>query len=100
MKIPVLIEPVSSNGYRATGLGPDGVVAEGSTDVEALNNLRKLVEDRIRAGARLTYLDVAAEEPSVQPSAGMLDPNDPLVKEWKEIMAENRRRDDASPDSV
>lgn len=98
MKIPVLIEPVKDNGYRASGLGPDAVVADGKTDEEALLNLRKAIDSRIRAGARLTYLDVAIEESTVQPATRILDPNDPLVQEWKEIMAENRRRDDESPD--
>jgi hypothetical protein len=50
MKIPVLVEPVQGNGYRASGLGADGVVAEGPTDAEALVNLRKAIESQIRAG--------------------------------------------------
>ena len=98
MRIPVLVERVKDNGYRASGLGPDGVTAEGSTDAEALTNLRNAIESRIRAGARLIYLDVAVEESPLQSAAGIFKPNDPLVQEWKEIMAENRRRDDASPD--
>ena len=98
MKIPVLIEPMNDNGFRASGLGPDGLVAEGKTDSEALLNFRKAIEARIRAGARLTFLDVATEDASVTATAGILNPNDPLVQEWKHIMAENRRRDDDSPD--
>jgi hypothetical protein len=98
MKIPVLIEPMKDNGFRASGLGPDALVAEGKTDSEALLNFRKAIEARIRAGARLTFLDVATEEASATAAAGILNPNDPLVQEWKAIMAENRRRDDDSPD--
>ena len=98
MRIPVLVERVKDNGYRASGLGPDGVIAEGASDAEALTNFRNAIESRIRAGARLIYLDVVADGSSLPPAAGILDPNDPLVQEWKEIMAENRRRDDASPD--
>jgi hypothetical protein len=97
MKIPVLVEPVKENGYRACGLGPDALIAEGKTDAEALLNFRNAIESRIRAGARLTYLDVAIDEASLQAAAGIFGPNDPLVQEWKEIMAENRRRDDDSP---
>jgi hypothetical protein len=100
MKIPVLVEPVEGNGYRASGLGPDGAVGEGKTDAEALVNLRKAIQERISAGARLMYLDVSIGEPSLASAAGILDPNDPLVREWKEIMAENRRRDDDSPDGL
>jgi hypothetical protein len=29
--------------------------------------------------------------------AGIFDPNDPLVKEWIEIMAENRRKANEDP---
>ena len=63
-----------------------------------LLNLRKAIESRIDAGARLTYLELATEEGNLQKAAGILEPNDPLVQEWKEIMAENRRRDDECPD--
>ncbi len=98
MKIPVLIEPVKDNGFRASGLNPDDVVGEGKTHTEALLNLRKAIESRIRAGAKLTYLEVAAEAASLEPAAGIFKPNDPLVQEWKEIMAENRRREDEAPD--
>jgi predicted RNase H-like HicB family nuclease len=94
MKIPVLIEPVKNNGFRACGMNPDGLVGEGKTDTEALLNLRQAIESRIRAGARLTYLEVAAEAASLEPAAGIFKPNDPLVQEWKEIMAEARRRED------
>jgi predicted RNase H-like HicB family nuclease len=100
MKIPVLVEPVKNNGFRASGLGPDDVVAEGRTDAEALLNLRKAIESRIDAGARLTYLELATEEATLPKAAGIFEPNDPLVQEWKEIMAENRRRDDESPDAL
>ncbi len=98
MRIPVLVEPIENNGFRASGLGPDDVVAEGRTDAEALLNLRKAIESRIRAGARLTYVELATEEATLQQAPGILEPHDPLVQEWKEIMAENRRRDDESPD--
>jgi predicted RNase H-like HicB family nuclease len=94
----VLVEPVANNGYRASGLGPAAVIAEGKTETEALRNFQKAIEGRIRAGARLAYLDVAIEETGAQLAAGILDASDPLVQEWKEIMAENRRRDDQSPD--
>jgi hypothetical protein len=94
MKIPVLIEPVKDNGFRASGLGPDEVVGEGRTDSEALLNLRKAIASRILAGAKLTYLEVATDGARLEAAAGVFEPNDPLVQEWKDIMAENRRRDD------
>jgi len=71
MKIPVLIEPVKDNGFRASGLGPDDVVGEGRTDSEALLNLRKAIESRIRAGTKLTYLEVATAGAPLEPAAGV-----------------------------
>ena len=100
MKIPVLIEPVKDNGFRASGLGADEVVGEGRTDSEALLNLRKASESRIRAGAKLTYLEVASDGARLEPAAGVFEPNDPLVQEWKDIMAENHRCDDEAPDPL
>ena len=98
MQIPVLIEPVAGNGYRACGLGPEAAVAEGKTHAEALENLRRNIESRIIAGARIAHLDLAIQEHPLARAAGIFQPDDPLVKEWKEIMAENRKRDDESPD--
>jgi len=48
------LQPVKDNGFRPSGPGPDEVVGEGRTDSEALLNLRKAIESRIRAGAKLT----------------------------------------------
>jgi len=65
----------------------------GFGEEKALLNLRKAIESRIRAGAKLTYLEVATDGASLEPAAGVFEPNDPLVQEWNDIMAENRRRD-------
>src|SRR5438270_13755989 len=97
MHIPVLIEPIAGNGYRAWGLGTDAAV-EGKTDAEALENLRRNLESRIKAGARLTYLDLPVQEHPLARAAGIFRADDPVVQEWKQIMAENRRRDDESAD--
>jgi predicted RNase H-like HicB family nuclease len=56
MKIPVLIEPMNDNGFRASGLALEGLIAEGRTDSEALQNFRKAIEARIRAGRGSLYL--------------------------------------------
>jgi hypothetical protein len=93
-----LIEPIAGNGYRACGLGLETAVAEGKTDAEALENLRRNIEDRIKAGARIAFLDVPAQAHPLARAAGIFRPDDPLVQQWKEIIAENRRRDDESPD--
>src|SRR5437016_4676790 len=53
MDIPVLIEPVAGNGYRAKCGEPLPISAEGRTRDEALANLRRLVEQRVAAGAEV-----------------------------------------------
>ncbi len=40
MQIPVLVERVKGNGYRARGVEPFAVSAKGSTREEALAKLR------------------------------------------------------------
>ena len=94
MQIPVLIEPVAGNGYRARSLIPDALTAEGQTDAEALQKLRERIESQLVPGARITYLDIAVDEHPLAKSAGIFRPDDPLVQEWEQIMAENRKRDD------
>jgi hypothetical protein len=98
MQIPVLIEPVAGNGYCATGLGPVAATAQGKTGAEALENLRQQIQSRINAGAWITFLDVPVREHPLARAAGIFQPGDPLVQEWKEIMAENRKRDEESTD--
>ena len=52
MQIPVLIEPVAPNGFRARSGEPLGLTAEGATREEALQKLRELVTRRIADGPR------------------------------------------------
>jgi hypothetical protein len=102
MQIPVLIEPVAGNGFRATGGEPLRLTAQGATPDEALRRLREMVEDRIAAGAQFTTVEVPPVEtrPAKHPwapFAGTLK-DDPLLEEWKEAMADWRRQMDADPD--
>jgi hypothetical protein len=100
MQIPVLIEPVAGNGYRARSVFPVAITAEGRTDTEALQNLRERIQGQLAAGARITCLDFPVEEHPLARSAGIFQPGDPLVQEWKEIMAENRRKGDENPGAL
>jgi hypothetical protein len=98
MRIPVLIEPVVGNGYRARGGEPFALTAEGATEGEALQKLRGLIENRLGQGARLVQLDIATGDNPWLRMAGTWEKDDPLVQEWKQIMEENRRKDDEDPD--
>jgi predicted RNase H-like HicB family nuclease len=97
MDIPVLIEPVSGNGFRAKGGEPFALTAEGSTPAEALQRLRELIARRIDAGAMVVSLQVPSGEHPWAPFAGTLKGH-PLLEEWKQAMAERRRQIDTDPD--
>jgi hypothetical protein len=57
---PVIIEPVTGNGYRAIGAGglSLGLTAEGATAAEAIDRLAEQVLARLHAGAKLAELTV------------------------------------------
>src|SRR5262245_59850494 len=91
VEIPVLIEPVAGNGYRARGGEPFALCAEGATRAEALEKLRDQVRARLAAGADLVALAVPPPGHPWQPFAGMF-PKDPLIDDWKQAVAEYRRQ--------
>ena len=65
--------------------------AEGATRDEAVAKLREQLQARLRAGTAIVPLEVPAEPHPLAKYAGMSSPDDPLVQEWIEIMAENTR---------
>jgi hypothetical protein len=97
MEIPVLIEPVAGNGYRAVGVGLGPLDAEGATPAEALEKLRDLLASRLAAGARLVSLEVPGEGNPWAKAAGMYK-DEPLFDEWCRAMAEYRQRAEEDPD--
>jgi hypothetical protein len=97
MKLPVLIEPVGGNGFRARCGEPLGLTAEAPTPDEAVRKLQELVEARVSAGTLFTEIDVPdAGNPWLR-GAGMFK-GDPLFEEWQQAIAERRRQLDADPD--
>ncbi len=119
MQIPVLIEPVAGNGFRATGGEPIALMGEGATPEEALGKLKQslqalaenleaanlkskedleklkqALEGRLDAGARIVSVQVPSSDHPWLPFAGMFHEDDPLVQQWREIMAEARQDDD------
>ena len=100
MQIPVLIEPVAENAYRARAAEPFALSAEGATRDEALQKLRELIGNKLRGGAEIVALDLPSNDNPWLKMAGMLNLEDPLVKEWIQIMEENRRKADEDPDCL
>jgi hypothetical protein len=101
VEVPVIIEPVTGNGYRATGAGglSVGLTAEGATAAEAIDRLVDQVRMRVDAGAKLAELSVAAGAAPWKQDAGYLH-DDPLYEPWREAMEEYRRQLDEDPGAL
>jgi hypothetical protein len=99
MQIPVLIEPIARNGYRAQGLEPFALSAKGATREEALAKLRAKIERRLKKGAELVGLEVGAAADPWMAFAGMFQ-GDPWIEDWKRSIEEYRRKVDEDPDAL
>ena len=97
MQIPVLVAPVANNGFRAKAGEPLPLSADGATPEEALRNLRAAMHRQLKNGKELRSVEIAAENPWLA-MAGIHDPNDPLVQEWKKEMAAYRQEIEDDPD--
>jgi hypothetical protein len=97
MNIPIVVEPIAGNGYRASG-GPFAVTAEGATREETLAKLRDLIEQRLAAGAQLVELEI--KKPNSRPwtrFVGTWQPGDPFIERWKQAVEDYRRKMDEDP---
>jgi hypothetical protein len=98
MEIPVLVERVANNGFRAACGEPLRMEAEAATREEAIQKLRHLIERRVAAGAEFISVSVGNSAHPLAAFAGMLK-DDPLVEPWKQAMAGYRQKRDASSDT-
>ena len=96
MDIPVWLERVDGNGYRARAMDPLGLTSEAPTRDEALKKLRELIAERLAAGAELVRLEVPGSEHPLARFAGDLR-DDPLLEAWEEAMADYRRQIEEDP---
>lgn len=96
MQFPVVIEPIADHGFRARTGEPLPASADGATPDEAVRNLREAVDRQLKNGKQLRLLEISAENPWLA-MAGMHDPNDSLVEEWKKEMAAYRQELDDDP---
>jgi predicted RNase H-like HicB family nuclease len=99
MKIPVLVEPVKGNGYRARGTEPFAVSAKGATREEALANLRAKIQGRLKKGTEVVGLEIGGAPHPWMEFAGMFK-DDPLFDDWQKAIEEYRREVDERPDSL
>jgi predicted RNase H-like HicB family nuclease len=98
MKIPVLIEPIANDGFRATGGPPFEVTAQGTTREEALARLREAIDQRMVEGSVLVPLEIGTTEENPWDAVAGMFRDDPLFDEWQEAIAEYRRKVDEDQD--
>jgi hypothetical protein len=97
MRIPVLVESDSGNGFRARGGEPLTLSAEGTTRDEAIARLKHMIEDRLAVGVELISLDVESGGSSLAPAPEWSE-DDPLLDEWQEAVESYRRQVEDDPD--
>jgi predicted RNase H-like HicB family nuclease len=97
MQLPVLLEPIAGNGFRARGSEPFGLSAEGATRAEALAKLKEQVQAMVSAGAEIVSLEMDSQPHPWMEFAGMFK-DDPLFDAWQKSIAEYRREVDNQPD--
>jgi predicted RNase H-like HicB family nuclease len=96
MQIPVLVERVKGNGYRARGKDPFAVSARGATREEALAKLHAKIQTRLKNGTEIVGLEVGTAQHSWMPFAGMFK-DDPWIDDWVKSMAEYRQQVEDDP---
>jgi predicted RNase H-like HicB family nuclease len=93
VELPVLVEPIAGNGYKASGMFPFEFTTEGATRDEALEKLKGLIQNRLTNGAELIALKVQrSDNPWIRVEGVYKD--DPLFDEWQAAIAEYRRQVD------
>jgi hypothetical protein len=98
MKIPVLIEPIVNDGFRATGGAPFTVSALGTTREEALARLREAIARRMAEGSVLVPLEIDTSEENPWTAVAGMFRDEPLFDEWQKGIAEYRRKVDEDQD--
>jgi hypothetical protein len=96
MQIPVLVERVMGNGYRARGKDPFAVSARGATREEALAKLRAKIQTRLKNGTEIVGLEVGAQQHPWMDFAGMFK-DDPWMDDWVQSMADYRQQVEDDP---
>jgi hypothetical protein len=92
MQIPILVEPTAEHNFRASTGAPLHLHVEASTQDEAVDRLRQLIEHRLAAGAQLVELNLpSTQSHPLAKYVGMFKDN-PLLQEWKDAMAEYRNQ--------
>ena len=98
VQIPVLVQRLKGNGYRARGAEPFALSAKGSTREEALAKLRAKIQACLKNGSELVGLEIGQEPDPWMEFAGMFK-GDPWIDDWKQSIEEYRQKLENDPDS-
>jgi len=94
MQIPILVESLGHDQFRAEAPAPFSLSAEGKSSAEAVQNLRARIEREFSNGRQVVMLDVAVPiEPAWVKFVGHLK-DDPVFDEWQAAIGEYRRQRD------
>jgi hypothetical protein len=99
VQIPVLVERIKGNGYRARGAGPLAISAKGSSRAEALAKLRAKIQTRLKNGVEIVSLEISPQPHPWLEFAGMFK-DDPWIDKWKQSVEEYRQRVEDDPDAL
>jgi predicted RNase H-like HicB family nuclease len=97
MQIPVLIERIAGDGYRARGGEPLAFSAEGATREEALARFKEQIRARLSNGAEMVSVELPSAPSALAEFAGMFK-DDPLFDDWQKAIADYRREVENDPD--
>lgn len=98
MKIPVLIEPIANDGFRATGGPPFEVTAQGATREEALARLREAIDHRMVEGSVVVPVEIDTTEENPWDAVAGMFRDESLFDEWQEAIAAYRLEVDEHED--
>jgi CHASE3 domain sensor protein len=95
MEIPILVEPVANDGFRAASGEPLRLETEAPTREQAIEQLRQLIARRLESGTELLSLPIDAATHPLARFAGTLR-GAPLADSLREAIDEYRDQRDAA----
>ena len=97
MELPVVIEPIENQAFRARLGDPLGMSAEGATQVEAMQNLKVLLEKRLASGMQISSLTLPLEPHAWMKCAGIFREDDPVIQDWQKAIQDYRDEVEQDP---
>ena len=97
MQIPVLVEALGENHFRAEAPHPVALTAEGRSSEEAVQRLRDKIAATVADGKQIVPLEIPLKQDHPWlPYIGQFE-NDPLFDQWQAAIADYRREQSNDP---